>query len=186
MLRLHAADAGDLSYIGQAWCDSNVGVQCYKDDVVAYFQACYHLKDWLKKDPASAISAADVEEFINGANCFRVAADVTTDRNTASPIGGLASTRTLSRGLTDWSSMERTDSSRWSAVRQSSLRATSYLPSRLPESVMSGGMNTSESVACCRDPRLPHGAHILGSTEDTINAMRRSKLLGWRCVWYFG
>ena len=77
MLRLRAADAGDLSYIGQKWYDSNVGVQLCKDDVVAYFQACYHLKDWLKKDPASAKSVADVEEFINGTECFKVAADVT-------------------------------------------------------------------------------------------------------------
>jgi hypothetical protein len=77
MLRLHSAEAGDLSYIGQKWCDSNVGVQLYKDDVVAYFQACYHFKDWLKKDPASAKSAANVEEFINGTDCFKVAADVT-------------------------------------------------------------------------------------------------------------
>lgn len=77
MLRLRSADAGDLSYIGQKWCDSNVGVQLYKDDVIAYFQACYHFKDWLKKDPTTAKSAEDVEDFINGADCFKVAADVT-------------------------------------------------------------------------------------------------------------
>jgi hypothetical protein len=76
MLRLRAAEEDALSYIGQPWCDPNEGLLLYKDDVIAFFQACYHLKDWLKKDPASAEKAGDVETFVNETECLQLAADV--------------------------------------------------------------------------------------------------------------
>jgi hypothetical protein len=76
MHRLRAAQNGDLSYIGQAWCDAHMGLDLYHDDVVAFFQACYHLKDWLKKDPASHDKAADVEKFVEQTDCLQLAADV--------------------------------------------------------------------------------------------------------------
>jgi hypothetical protein len=31
----------------------------YQDEVYAYFQNCYHLKDWLKNDTASAAEVSD-------------------------------------------------------------------------------------------------------------------------------
>src|SRR2546425_452426 len=76
-LRLRAADEGSLSYLGQPWCDPKIGIQLYKDDLIAYFQACYHLKDWLKKDPGAIESTRDVEEFVGASEQLQLAADVT-------------------------------------------------------------------------------------------------------------
>lgn len=43
----------------------------YQDEVYAFFQNCWHLKDWLKNDPAAAASAAsDVETFASDVETF--------------------------------------------------------------------------------------------------------------------
>lgn len=38
--------------------------EAYEDEVYAFFQNYYHLKDWLKNDPASAEAVADIETLI--------------------------------------------------------------------------------------------------------------------------
>jgi hypothetical protein len=39
----------------------------YQDDVYAFFVACYHLKDWLKNDPATGkVTLGDVETHVSG------------------------------------------------------------------------------------------------------------------------
>lgn len=47
----------------------------YDDDVYAFFQNCYHLKDWIKNDTACS-SWSNVESFINNNNDLRVCADL--------------------------------------------------------------------------------------------------------------
>ena len=76
LIRLRAADAGDLSYMDQKWCGPDIGLLLYKDDAIAFFQACYHLKDWLKRDPASRDKASDVEDYVANTTCLQLAADV--------------------------------------------------------------------------------------------------------------
>jgi hypothetical protein len=48
----------------------------YQDEVYAFFQNCYHLKDWLKNDPASAGAVSDVEAFISSSPSLSVCADL--------------------------------------------------------------------------------------------------------------
>jgi hypothetical protein len=49
----------------------------YLDEIHAFFQNCYHLKDWIKNDPAVAQTARDaVETFINGSRPLRLCADI--------------------------------------------------------------------------------------------------------------
>ena len=36
----------------------------YQDDIYAFFMNCYHLKDWIKKDPTASSLSAEVEDFI--------------------------------------------------------------------------------------------------------------------------
>jgi hypothetical protein len=48
----------------------------FHDDVVAFFQACYHLKDWIKNDPAAAPVAPLVEGYISRTPCLALAADI--------------------------------------------------------------------------------------------------------------
>jgi hypothetical protein len=35
-----------------------------EDDALAFFQNCHHLKDWLRHDPASGVTKADVHAYI--------------------------------------------------------------------------------------------------------------------------
>ena len=48
----------------------------YDDDVYAFFQNCYHLKDWIRNDPCCSKWSSDVEEFINSNNDLRLCADL--------------------------------------------------------------------------------------------------------------
>jgi hypothetical protein len=48
----------------------------YQDIVYAYFMNCYHLKDWIKNDPASSSSSAKVENFINTTSEMALCADI--------------------------------------------------------------------------------------------------------------
>ncbi|MGD9721473.1 MAG: hypothetical protein AB7O59_09710 [Pirellulales bacterium] len=47
----------------------------YVDDMYAFFQNCYHLKDWLKKDPAFTArpnkSAQDIEDVVTNTPCLK-------------------------------------------------------------------------------------------------------------------
>jgi len=47
----------------------------YTDDVYAFFQNCYHLKDWIKNDP-SCSAWSDVEKFINSNKDLQICADL--------------------------------------------------------------------------------------------------------------
>ncbi|MDA0108973.1 hypothetical protein OH456_12460 [Vibrio sp. La 4.2.2] len=47
----------------------------YDDDVYAFFQNCYHLKDWIKSDP-DCNSWSCVEQFINENREMRICADL--------------------------------------------------------------------------------------------------------------
>ncbi len=49
--------------------------QNYDDDIYAFFQNCYHLKDWIKNDPACS-SWSDVEDFINQNPDLSICADL--------------------------------------------------------------------------------------------------------------
>ncbi|MEX2644957.1 MAG: hypothetical protein WD249_01720 [Gaiellaceae bacterium] len=72
------------------------------DEVYAFFQNCYHLKDWLLNDPASASAAADVEKFISRTPSLALCADLangskhltlTRSRRHAEGTPSLATTR---------------------------------------------------------------------------------------------
>lgn len=46
------------------------------DDVMAFFQNCYHLKDWVKNDNNSGISSAEVENFVNSSEFLKICGDL--------------------------------------------------------------------------------------------------------------
>jgi hypothetical protein len=48
----------------------------YLDEVYAFFQNCFHLKDWLRQDPASASAVGDVESVINNSLNLGLCADL--------------------------------------------------------------------------------------------------------------
>jgi hypothetical protein len=48
----------------------------YQDDVYAFFQNCYHLKDWLKNDVSSASVVRDVEALISASPELSLCADL--------------------------------------------------------------------------------------------------------------
>jgi hypothetical protein len=49
----------------------------YIDDVYAFFQNCYHLKDWIKNDPALPQDIRDeVERYINQTRELSICADL--------------------------------------------------------------------------------------------------------------
>ncbi len=51
------------------------GSQNYDDDVYAFFQNCYHLKDWIKNDP-DCEARSNVEHFINQNRNLSICADL--------------------------------------------------------------------------------------------------------------
>ena len=69
----------------------------YRDDVLCFFQNCYHLKDWLKWDP-SGLFKAGVEQYVNQNRELQLCADLcngskhlvlTTPRSSEHPrLGG--------------------------------------------------------------------------------------------------
>ena len=50
----------------------------YVDDIYAFFQNCYHLKDWIKNDGSIGIPGIKdrVEQHINGSRSLRLCADL--------------------------------------------------------------------------------------------------------------
>lgn len=48
----------------------------YHDEVYAFFQNCYHLKDWIINDERLSISKQIVDDFINQHRCLQICADV--------------------------------------------------------------------------------------------------------------
>jgi hypothetical protein len=47
----------------------------YEDEIHAFFQNCYHLKDWIKND-TSITRLLDVEEYINATVSLQLCADI--------------------------------------------------------------------------------------------------------------
>jgi len=69
----------------------------YEDEIYAFFMNCYHFKDWIKKDPATASVANQVENYINNNTELSLCADICNglkhfhfdgDRNGESPEFG--------------------------------------------------------------------------------------------------
>ena len=50
--------------------------EAYQDEVYAFFQNCFHLKDWLKNDEASRTAAGDVEQLIKKSPPLSLCADL--------------------------------------------------------------------------------------------------------------
>ena len=48
----------------------------YHDVVYAFFQNCYHLKDWIINDARRSLSKDLVEQFIEKNECMRICADI--------------------------------------------------------------------------------------------------------------
>jgi hypothetical protein len=49
----------------------------YIDDIYAFFQNCYHLKDWLKKDPTfTKRTPAEIEDYITHTPSLAICADI--------------------------------------------------------------------------------------------------------------
>ena len=48
----------------------------YQDQVYAFFQNCYHLKDWIIKDTSVGPTKKDVEDFINCHRELKLCADI--------------------------------------------------------------------------------------------------------------
>jgi hypothetical protein len=48
----------------------------YQDEAYSFFQNCYHLKDWLKNDPAVTGQVNDVEAFISQSPNLSLCADI--------------------------------------------------------------------------------------------------------------
>lgn len=48
----------------------------YQDVVYAFFMNCYHLKDWIKNDPASSSVAGKVEDYISNTPDLSLCADI--------------------------------------------------------------------------------------------------------------
>lgn len=54
----------------------DMGDQEDEDDVLAFFQNCFHLKDWIINDEGLEIPKKEVEDFINGSECLKICGDL--------------------------------------------------------------------------------------------------------------
>ena len=55
----------------------NKSSEHYEDEVYAFFMNCYHLKDWIRNDPAAAVSVINrVEGYINNNPELSLCADI--------------------------------------------------------------------------------------------------------------
>ena len=48
----------------------------YEDEMYAFFMNCYHLKDWIRNDPAATSVANNVENYINNNLDLKLCADL--------------------------------------------------------------------------------------------------------------
>jgi hypothetical protein len=49
----------------------------YVDDIYAFFQNCYHLKDWLKNDPAyTSHTDQQIEDYVTKTESLSICADI--------------------------------------------------------------------------------------------------------------
>lgn len=47
-----------------------------RDFFIAYFQTCYHVKDYLKNDPKVRVSEPELQSFIDTNDCMALCADI--------------------------------------------------------------------------------------------------------------
>lgn len=51
--------------------------EAYMDDIVAFFQNCYHIKDWLKNDPGfTKHSSSEIEDYVSKTLSLAICADI--------------------------------------------------------------------------------------------------------------
>lgn len=51
--------------------------EMYMDDIYAFFQNCYHLKDWLKNDPAyTSHTGQQIEDHVTNTQSLSICADI--------------------------------------------------------------------------------------------------------------
>lgn len=43
-----------------------------RDDVLSFFQNCYHLKDWVKNDDGCCITESEIEDFVNSSEYLTI------------------------------------------------------------------------------------------------------------------
>ena len=55
---------------------NDTGVYEALDNVYAFFQNCYHLKDWLKNDSFLKIPSSTIEDFVSQSQYLQICADV--------------------------------------------------------------------------------------------------------------
>lgn len=48
----------------------------YEDDLYAFFQNCWHLKDWLKNDPNITVPDQTIEDYANNTFHLKICADL--------------------------------------------------------------------------------------------------------------
>ncbi|MDQ6878930.1 MAG: hypothetical protein M3082_14815 [Candidatus Dormibacteraeota bacterium] len=74
--RLEAAASGALVYEMLPQLDDASPLECYKDDAISFFVNCFHLKDWLRKDPKTEALVGDLEGFIGAIPALKACADL--------------------------------------------------------------------------------------------------------------
>jgi hypothetical protein len=48
----------------------------FLDEVLAFFQSCFHLKDWLRNDPQSGVGVKEVERYVASDQSLSLCGDV--------------------------------------------------------------------------------------------------------------
>jgi len=67
--KIDQGEPHDLSF-------TNLPPGYFYDEVYAFFQNCYHLKDWIKNDDTVKLPEKGVEDFINQSDCMRLCANI--------------------------------------------------------------------------------------------------------------
>ena len=51
-------------------------MELYEDDLYHFFQDAWHLKDWIKNDPAAKVKAPNIEKDLEADGAFMITADL--------------------------------------------------------------------------------------------------------------
>ena len=74
----------------------------YRDEMLHFFQDCYHLKDWLRNDPACAGLADDVETAITNSHALSLCGDLANATKHLSLTRSRSGDTTTSLGATHY------------------------------------------------------------------------------------